>query len=417
MDVELVTIGDELLLGFTVDSNAAYLARALASNGVRVVRHATVGDDQRAITDAVAQALVRTGRVITTGGLGPTSDDRTKDAVAAIFHRGMRFHEPIWESFVNLWKQRGYPGDPPNANRRQAMIPDGGTILQNRHGTAPGVFLEDDRHRWVAMLPGVPRELRGMTHDVLLPLLQERGANGTVVRSLTIRTTGVAESRIADLLGPLGEGTPEMDVAFIPGADGVDVRLTSASRHPAESDRMLEAARREFLARIGTHVYGQDDDDLAAVVLSLARDRRIRLAVAESCTGGLLGGRLTSVPGASDVLAGGVIAYANDVKVRELSVPESTIAKYGAVSEEVALAMASGARRRFRVELAIAITGIAGPDGGSDAKPVGTVWCAIDHTDRARTWRRVLPGDREEIRRRATQMALSMTRQSILARD
>ena len=417
MNIEVITIGDELLLGFTVDTNGAHIARALAGAGIRVVHRTTVGDDAKAIANAVGQALVRTGAVITTGGLGPTSDDRTKDAIAGLFHRGMCFHEPIWEAFRELWRSRGYPGEPPETNKRQAMVPQGAFILENRHGTAPGIWLEDDRGRWVAMLPGVPREMRGMLADTLLPLLIERAGSGTtVVHSITLRTHGVAESKLAEMLEGIGSSTADIDVAYLPGPDGVDLRLTCSGRPLADAETLLQQSRAAFLKNIGNHVYGEGDDDLAAIVVRLAKERRVRIAVAESCTGGLLGGRLTAVPGSSAVFVGGVVAYANEVKTRELAVPESVLAKHGAVSEAAALAMAAGAQKRFGVELTIAITGIAGPDGGSAEKPVGTIWCAVDLADRARASRRVVTGDREEIRRRATQMGLAMAREALLAR-
>ena len=418
MRIECVTVGDELLLGFTVDTNAAHLARALSAEGIRVVRRATVGDDAGAIAEAVAQGLVRTGAVITTGGLGPTSDDRTREAIARLFRRGLRFHEPIWEAFRALWRARGYPGEPPESNRRQAMVPDGATILENRHGTAPGLWLEDELGRWVAMLPGVPREMRGMLDDTLLPRLRERAGAGArhVIRSLTLRTTGVAESRLADMLGTLGDGG-DIALAYLPGPDGVDLRLTAAPLAADAAEDALRARAAALRERIGAYVYGEDETDLAAVVVDLARKRRVGIAVAESCTGGLLGGRLTAIPGSSDVFVGAVVAYADAVKIRDLEVPEQLIARHGAVSEPVALAMATGAQRRFRTDLAIAITGIAGPGGGSEEKPVGTVCCAVDLANRARSTRRVLPGDRKEIRHRATQLALSMARESLLARN
>jgi nicotinamide-nucleotide amidase len=414
MNVEIVTIGDELLLGQTIDINAVWLARELAAIGVSVVRRSTVGDGAAAITDAVREALDRTGAVITTGGLGPTSDDRTKPAIAALFGRSLRFDAELWEGIRRLWRDRGRPGDPPEANRQQVMIPEGARILDNRHGTAPGIFLEDERGRWVAMLPGVPREMRGLLADELIPVLRARSSDDVrVVRSLTLRTTGVAESQIPALLEQDADGFGTVSLAYLPGQEGVDLRLTVHDTRPDEADRLLEAAAARLRERLGRYRYAEGPTDLAAVVLDLCRERGLTLAVAESCTGGLLGARLTSISGASDVVTGGIIAYANAVKVAELGVAAAVIEHAGAVSEEVARAMATGVRQRLATDLGVGITGVAGPTGGTGDKPVGLVWVAVDFGARTRVFGGRLFGDRGEIRFRATQAALDMIRRGL----
>ena len=412
MNIEIVTIGDELLLGFTVDTNAAHIARELSALGIRVVRRATVGDDANVIATAVREALERTGAVITTGGLGPTADDMSKPSVAAIFGREMVLDQTILKSLEDRWLKRFGHSLPPS-NHQQAMVPEGATILANHHGSAPGIWLEDDQKRWVAMLPGVPREMRGMIADTILPLLRDRvGANAPVIRSRTVRTANIAESALADRLEELARGIDGMPLAFLPGNDGVDLRVTSRGTGARDTERKLDAAATRIREKVGRFVYGEGDDDLAAIMLGACAERGATIAVAESCTGGLLGGRLTAIPGSSSVFLGGTIAYSNDVKVRELAVPAEAIAEFGAVSEPVALAMAAGARVRFGTTIGIAITGIAGPDGGSPEKPVGTVWVAIDMDGDAHAVRAVLPGDRSEIRYRATQIALDRLRRA-----
>jgi len=343
MRVELLTIGDELLLGFTLDTNGPFLARALAAMGVTVAHRASVGDDADAVARAIREALDRTGAVITTGGLGPTADDRTREAVAAAFGTTLVLDDAIADGLRALWRSRGFPGELPASNLRQAMVPQGATVLPNAHGSAPGLWLEDARGRWVAMVPGVPREMRGMWGDTLEPRVR------------------------ADAL----------------------------------------------LAVAGPHAYGLDDTDLAAVVLARCREKGLRLAVAESCTGGMLGMRLTAVPGSSDVLIGGVIAYDNVVKAAHLGVRALDIAEHGAVSELVARYMAHGARLRFGADIGVAITGVAGPGGGTEAKPVGTVWVAADLRGEVRAVTRRLPGDRHEVRQRAAQMALDLVRRGL----
>jgi nicotinamide-nucleotide amidase len=295
------------------------------------------------------------------------------------------------------------------------MVPEGATVLTNNHGSAPGLWIEDSAGRWVVMLPGVPREARGMLADALMPRLRARlGAGGpsTVVRSRTLRTTGISESKLADQLGPLARGVEGLPLAYLPGYEGVDLRVT-ASGYPAEADRRLAAAIDALAANVGPHVYGLDDTDLAAVLLQRCRERELKIAVAESCTGGMLGMRLTAIPGSSDVFLGGVLAYDNLVKVKHLGVRAAEIAEHGAVSEAVATRMASEVRLRFGAEIGIGITGIAGPGGGTPDKATGTVWVATDLGGEVRATVRQLPGDRHEVRQRATQMALDLVRRGL----
>ena len=413
MDVELVTIGDELLLGYTIDTNAAFFAREAAALGVRVVRRATVGDGAEQIAAGVREALDRTGAVITSGGLGPTADDLTKASIAALFGRGMYRDDAIVESLRARWKARGWPGELPKANEMQAMIPEGATILENRHGSAPGIWLDDDRGRWVAMLPGVPREFRGMTKDTLLPRLVARGAGGTVIRSRTLRTTGIAESAVADALGEHAKDPAGVSLAYLPGWEGVDLRLTVRNVAASTADERLAAAAEAVRGKVGRWIYGEDDADLAVLVLEALRAHGMRIAVAESCTGGMLGMRLTAIPGSSDVVLGGVIAYANAVKVGQLGVQEETLRAHGAVSEETAREMALGAAAALGADVAVSITGVAGPGGGTPEKPVGTFCVAVAVRGSVSSLRTSSVGDRHEVRQRATQAALSLVRRSL----
>jgi nicotinamide-nucleotide amidase len=411
--VEVVTIGDELLLGFTIDTNAAHLARELSSIGIHVVRRSTAGDDPAMIAAVVGEALDRTGAVITTGGLGPTSDDLTKESIAALFGRGMHLDEEHLAWMEERWRTR-FNRPLPATNRMQAMIPDGAVKLQNNHGSAPGIWLEDDRGRWVAMLPGVPREMRGMLADTLLPLLAARATAGTVVRSRTLRTTGVAESLLADqivsaITEPLGP-----TLAYLPSIAGVDLRLTVRDVPADVADAALAAAAARLHAAVGASIYGEDTDDLAAIVLQLCRERGLTIGVAESCTGGLLGARLTAIPGSSDVVRGGVIAYDNSIKSALLGVSEASLREHGAVSETVVREMAAGARRATAADVGFGITGIAGPSGGTPDKPVGTVWLAVDIRGDCTARMVRLWGDRGEIRERSAQWALEMARQRLV---
>jgi len=418
MQVELITIGDELLLGFTIDTNAAHISRTLASAGVEIVRRTTVGDEPDKIASAVREALERTGAVITTGGLGPTSDDLTKPAIAKIFGREMKLDEAIATALEQRWRARFPNSNFPATNRTQAEIPEGARVLTNRHGSAPGIWLEDDKGRWVAMIPGVPREMRGMLAEEVLPAIKSRtkGAE-SVVLSGTLRTTGIAESAIAELLGPnfLGEPGTELGslpLAYLPGVAGVDLRVTAKGLPRARAEKLVKEAILKLRNRVSAYAYGEDDADLAAVVLEKMRSLGLKLAVAESCTGGMLGERITSIPGSSDVFLGGIIAYHNEVKLNALGVRPEDIERFGAVSEQVALQMASGVRERMGADVGVSVTGIAGPGGGTPDKPVGLVWISVDGTE-AKARRLHVFGDRAEIRQRAAQAALEMVRRAL----
>lgn len=402
MDLELLTVGTELLLGFTVDTNSAEIGRALAAAGVRIVRRTAVGDDPVAIRDAVAAALQRTGRVITTGGLGPTADDITKSAVAALFGARLVFDETVWQALEARFARLGRV---PTANNRcQADIPEGAVVLPNRWGTAPGLWLEGEPGL-VVMLPGVPDEMRNLLRHEVVPRLVPGGAR-SVIRSVVVRTTGIAESTLAERLGDVEARIAPLTLAYLPGSGSVDLRATAWNLPADDADRRLGEAATLLLERSGGHAYGQGDADLAEVVLDHLRRLGLRIAVAESCTGGLLGGRLTAVPGSSSQFAGGVIAYDNDVKVRQLGISAELLAEHGAVSEVVAREMALGACAALGTEVGVSITGIAGPDGGTPDKPVGTVCFGLALRGEAVGFRKSLVGDRNGIRDRAAQIAL-----------
>jgi nicotinamide-nucleotide amidase len=402
VELEAVTVGTELLLGFTIDTNAAEIGRQLGAVGVRVARRTSVPDEAAAIADAVSAALRRTGTVLVTGGLGPTRDDITKHSVATLFDAPLEFDDTIWQSLIERFTRLGRK--PAESNRSQAMVPRGAEVLPNRWGTAPGLWLEGPPGL-VIMLPGVPREMRNLLEHEVVPRLAARGGAG-VVRSRTLRTTAIPESTLAERLGDIEESLAPVTLAYLPGLDGVDLRVTSWEAGAHEADLRLAVAIDRLRQLAGPHAYGEDDADLAAEVLAAARARSLSLAVAESCTGGLVGGRLTAIPGSSAVFRGGVIAYHDAVKRAELGVPAALIKKHGAVSEEVAGAMARGAAERFDAELAVSVTGVAGPDGGTAKKPVGMVCFGTLFDGELRTSTSRFVGDRFEIRARAAQTVL-----------
>ncbi len=405
MDLELVTVGTELLLGFTVDTNSAELAQLLAPHGVQLVRGTTVPDSAPGIRSAVADALARTGAVIITGGLGPTKDDVTKAAVAEIFDAPLEFDDVLWTGLTERFRVLGR--ELAASNRTQAYVPRGATVLTNRWGTAPGLWLEG-ACGLVIMLPGVPYEMRKLAEHEVGPRLAARqpAHTSTAILSHVVRTAGIAESALNDMLSGLDRELAPITIAFLPQEAGVDVRLTSWGARADVARRDLERAAAEVVKRAGVHGYGHGDEDLAAVVLERARSAAMTIAVAESCTGGLVTGRLTAIPGSSDVVIGSIVAYHNKVKTEALQVPEDLLTSHGAVSEPVARAMADGARRVFDVDAAISVTGIAGPSGGSAGKPVGTVWFGLALGRETATVERVYPGDRRQVRHRAAAGAL-----------
>ena len=412
MDLEIVTIGTELLLGFTVDTNSAFAGGQLAGVGVRVVRRTAVADTPHAIRSAVSEGLVRTGAVLTTGGLGPTRDDISKLVVAELFDAPLEFREEIWDHVVARFKRYGRVPSP--SNRSQAEMPKGAVELRNQWGSAPGIWLEATPGL-VVMLPGVPREMRNLLIHEVLPRLAER-STGSVIRSRTLRTTAIGESVLAERMGAIEQEIAPLTLAYLPDIGSVDLRLTAWDLPADEADRRLGDGLALLRARAGDHAFGEGETDLAEVVLAAARRVGATIATAESCTGGLVGGRLTAIPGSSDVVLGGIIAYADRVKERTLEVPVALLKAHGAVSEPVVRAMAEGAARRLGATLTIAVTGISGPGGGSEEKPVGTTWFATHWQGRTESVKQILFGERDEIRARAAQVALYLMWRRLLQR-
>lgn len=408
--VEIVAVGDELLSGATIDSNSARIARRLEPLGLRVVRKTVVGDTRAAISEAVGSALRRTRAVITTGGLGPTPDDVTKEAVAAAFGRELEFRDDLWQRLRDRWAPLGRI---PETNRRQAEAPVGAEIFPNSRGTAPGLAVEDSAKGLCILLPGPPNEVAALLASHVVPFLARRVKPGArrPYRHL-LRTVGIAESAIAeqvgDRLADLG-----LDVAYLPEVDGNDIRLTGWGVSEAEVRPALDEGVRRIRDILKGHVYGEGEADLAEVVGRLLRERDLRVSVAESCTAGLIAKRLTDYPGSSEYFSGGVVAYDNRAKVELLGVSERTIRQHGAVSEASAREMVVGVCRRFGTAAGISVTGIAGPGGGTNEKPVGTVWLAARLEGAVVAWHRRYPGTRDIVRIRTAQGGLDLLRRTI----
>ncbi len=409
MRIEIVTIGNEVLSGRTLDTNFAFLARALEKVGVQVAWHATVGDDAAAIAEAVARALARADAVVTTGGLGPTPDDITRGAIARALERPLVRDDRVLERIRERVRRLGRPL--PESVETQALLPQGAVAWPNRLGTAPGIVVEHQGHVLV-MLPGVPQEMEGLAREHLVPFLQAR--SGRAVETFTLRTAGIFETLLHEAIGALPDAWSGATLAYLPSWYGVDLRVTVAGED-ADAVRATAAQAREALRAIVEPVlYAEDERGMEEVVGELLVQLGWHVAVAESCTGGLVAKRLTDVAGSSRYVERGYVTYSNASKIELLGVKPLDLETHGAVSAVVAEQMAEGARKRAGVEVGAGITGVAGPDGGSEEKPVGTVFIAAASPRGTSARRLQLVGTRVAIRERATQAVLDLVRRNLV---
>jgi len=403
----IVTVGDELLAGITLDTNAHWLATRLTGLGFTVRSVGTVADEPAAIVEAVAAAARRAKVVLVTGGLGPTRDDRTFEALAKLTGSPLTTRADVAEALRRRFASRGVPM--PAANLRQARLPRSADVIPNPWGTAPAIRMRTGGSL-VFALPGVPGEMRSLFEDAIRPQLESRFRELAPRILERLRVVALAEAEIASRLAPVS--VPRgVRVSYLPSGAEVDLRLSGAAVDRTSLGRYARAVIR----RLVPHIYERGNRSLAEVVIEALRERGESLALAESCTGGLLGGRLTAVAGSSDVLWGGWVTYANDAKIQEVGVPARSLAAHGAVSVEVAVAMADGARRAASTSHGIGITGIAGPGGGTPTKPVGTVVIAWTRRG-APTLHRVFrfDGNRDAVREQAVSLALDGLRRAVL---
>lgn len=409
MVAEIISVGTELLLGQTVDTNSAFLSKTLAALGIDLYRRATVGDNEGRLVAVIVEAAARADVILTIGGLGPTQDDLTKEAVARAFDDELILDTAAAEHLRALFARRGVTM--PENNLRQAMIFRSGRGIPNPNGTAPGAVLEKGG-KLVFCLPGPPREFIPMVESAVIPVLIERlGGERSVLRSRVMRTIGIGESAMEERVSDLLAGT-NPSVGTLAHVGEAHLRLTARAASEEAALALIEPVEREIRARLGVHVYGVDDTTLEQAVLGLLKERGETLAVAESCTGGLLGGRLTNVPGSSSVFLGGIISYSNAAKQALLGMPEAMLAEHGAVSAPVAEAMARGARERLGADIGVAVTGVAGPEGGTPEKPVGLVYLGLSDGRGERSQRFLFMGGRADVRARSILTALDWVRRS-----
>lgn len=411
---EILAVGSELLTAFRLDTNSLWLTARLNDAGVEVIGKSVVADRPGALRDAVALALSRADIVVTSGGLGPTDDDLTRDAIAAVAGVAMHESAALVAAISARFARRHMAM--PDINRRQAMVPEGATVLDNPNGTAPGLWMPVGGKVIVA-LPGPPRELQPMwDRDVASRVSARTG--GLLLRRRVLKIAGRGESHVDELAAPVyqtfREWQPPIETSILASPGLVELHLSAQGDDEQALDVTLARAVRALEAAVGTPVFSTDGRELEVVVGEMLHERALTLAAAESCTGGLLLGRLTQVPGSSAWVVGGVVAYDNRVKTGTLGVPPDMLAEHGAVSEPVALAMADGVRASLEADIGVGITGIAGPSGGSEAKPVGTVVIAVSGPGAARTVRTLrLPGDRAMVRQLSVQSALDMVRRAL----
>jgi nicotinamide-nucleotide amidase len=390
MFVELITTGSELLLGSTLNTHQQWIGQQLAAIGLPVSRQVTVPDTGSAIADAVEEAVARADLIITTGGLGPTADDRTRDEIARLLDLELQTDSGVLTQIEKIFRERGRPL-PPNFDALahvQAQVPSGATVLVNHHGSAPGLAMDipsakfgsRDQANLLIMLPGPPRELQPMFCDAVIPLIKRHFPDATGFLCKTFHTLGVGESRVEEALAqPLRSLMQRgLEVGFCARSGEVDIRLSAVGEPAAE---LIEEASQTVMRLLQKHVYSDDGSSLHEVIIHELRRQRRTVVTAESCTGGFVSNLLTNVPGASDVFLGGLVTYSNRLKQALLGVREETLEQHGAVSEATAREMAAGARDRYSANYAISITGIAGPTGGTQEKPVGTVFMGLAHTE------------------------------------
>ena len=406
MKAEIIAIGSELLTPDRMDTNSLFLTEELNKLGIEVVRKTIVGDNRDLLAEAFRDALERVPLILASGGLGPTEDDLTRETVAELLHRKLILNEAILKYIEGRFRQLGR--EMPAVNVRQAMVPDGAEVLDNPRGSAPGLWLED-KARYIALLPGPPRELKPMYLEQVLPRLEKR-RSGIRMFHRELRVAGMGESALEQRIKPTYTRYSDVHTTILAAPGEIQIHLRMWTDNAIEAQQTLDEIVQSFELALTDRIYSKDGSSMEEVIAQLLRANQATISAAESCTGGLLAERLTSIAGSSSYFLGGVVCYSNDLKTSWANVPAELIQTKGAVSSEVAKALADGIRRSVGSTLGVGITGIAGPGGGSEEKPVGTVHIALSHAGGVKERGVRFPGDREAIRWHASQLALDMVR-------
>ncbi len=406
MKAEIIAVGSELLTPDRMDTNSLFLTEELNKLGIEVLRKSIVGDNRDTLSAAFAEALERVELVIASGGLGPTEDDLTRETVANLLGRKLHLNNEILSYIEGRFRLLGR--EMPAVNVRQAMVPEGAEVLENPRGSAPGLWIEDAGH-FIALLPGPPRELKPMYMEQVLPRLQRRSSNVRMVHR-ELRVAGMGESGVEQRIKPIYTRYADVNTTILAAPGEIQIHLRMWTDDAAHAQKTLDEIVQGFEIALADRIFSQDGSSMEEVVAGLLTRNNSTISAAESCTGGLLAQRLTSIAGSSVYFLGGVVSYSNELKTAWADVPAELIQTKGAVSGEVAIALADGIRRQVGSTLGVGITGIAGPGGGSEEKPVGTVHIALSHASGVKERGVVFPGDREAIRWHASQLALDLVR-------
>jgi nicotinamide-nucleotide amidase len=413
MKAEIIAVGSEMLTPYRVDTNSLLLTDELNKLGIEVARKVIIGDDRAGLRETFREAMERAELVIAIGGLGPTEDDVTREAVAELLGRKLILDEEIVKHIQERFRRFGRQMS--ESNKRQAMVPEGATVLENKRGTAPGLWMEA-QGRIVILLPGPPNELKAMFEAQVRARL-EKISSGRRLYARELRVAGMPESDLDQRIAPIYKEYADAQTTILAAPGEIQIHLRAWSEDAAAAGRMLDEMVERIRFALGEAVFTIQGEDMEAVVAMLLNQNRATIAVAESCTGGLVAQRLTSIPGSSSYFLGGVVCYSNELKSAWVDVPEELIAAKGAVSAEVAITLAEGIRRRTGAMLGLGITGIAGPGGGTPEKPVGTVHIALANDAATKERAMHFPGDRERIRLYASQTAMDLVRRYFLQKQ
>ncbi len=412
MRASVITIGDELLIGQTIDTNSAWIGAELSKAGFDVYKMTSVHDRREDILSAIADAEGKSDVVLITGGLGPTNDDITKPALCEYFNTKLVMNQRVLGMVTEMMSRRNFPMN--ENNRKQAEVPESGIVLENETGTAPGMWFERNSTIFVSM-PGVPHEMKHIMNERVLPELRRRFKSQTIIHK-NIMTYGMPEAKLAENLTDFEAQLPEeIRLAYLPASGIIKLRLTATGKSKEELEKIVEFQVGKLYMTIPDLIYGEDEETLEMVIGRKLREKRATMCTAESCTGGEIASMITSVAGSSAWYKGSVIAYANDIKIKMLGVPEQVLKKHGAVSKEVVMCMATGSRKVFGTGYSVATSGIAGPNGGSEEKPVGTVWIAVASEKEVIAEKYTFGNDRLINIRRFSLSALNMLRSQIIA--
>ena len=410
MKAIIITVGDEILIGQVIDTNSAWLGQRMNEIGVDVIEKIAVGDDHSQIIESISNAFSKADLILMTGGLGPTKDDITKHAIAEYFNVGLTFSQQTYDRMVKMFERFNRPVT--QSLKDQCYLPSNATLLKNKMGTAPGMLIEKDNKILVSM-PGVPYEMQSIVSDELLPTLKEKIADVFILHS-TIMTAGEGETVLADKILPKLTDLPDyIKLAYLPSLGSVRLRLTGKHNDEQKLQSALNNYTKIIVDELGELVYGFNDETLESHLLKICKEKNITVSTAESCTGGYLAHKLTSVPGSSVYFAGSIVSYANEIKTNVLKVKQETLDNFGAVSEETVVEMLNGLLEITKTTVGVSISGIAGPDGGTEEKPVGTIWMAIGNKETYQTFKLNSTKDRLKNIEYATTVAMNKLRHFI----